>query len=209
LLEFLAVDNCPPMIRDVPGHVGWFFENEGVRNKLIEAYDIKAVQSDLYDHLGDIYIENVVGVYQAQKQKLFFTPHSVASLLAKMTMHDNKKEQPSVLDPAVGTGRLLMAAYEYCPGARLYGVDNSLTMIKTAFTNAAIHSISMYLLHADSLYHVTDIALPEGRYNWQYANRWQSQMDKLKTYADLKQPEPRDMKDLPKLSSKQEQFKLF
>ena len=149
-LSFLTVDNCPPIIRDIEGHLNWFFENEDVREKLIEAYDVRAVQSERYDHLGDLYLENVIGEYEARKRKLYFTPHSVADALAKMTLAGNTKEQPNVLDPAVGSGRLLMAAHEYCPSARLYGVDNRLTLVRTAFTNAAIHSISMYLLHADS-----------------------------------------------------------
>ncbi len=141
LLEFLAVDNCPPIIRDIDGHLDWIFENEDVRGKLIEAYDIKAVQSDRYDHLGDLYLENVIGEYEAKKRKLYFTPHSVAEGLAKLTLEGNTKKEPNVLDPAVGSGRLLMAAHEYCQDARLYGVDNSLPLIRTAFTNAAIPAV--------------------------------------------------------------------
>ena len=209
LLEFLAVDNCPSMIRDIEGHLDWFFENEDVREKLIETYDIKAVQSDRYDHLGDLYLENVIGEYEAKERKLYFTPHSVAKGLAKMTLEGNTKENPKVLDPAVGSGRLLMAAYEYCPSARLYGVDNSLPLIRTAFTNAAIHSISMYLLHADSLRHVTDISLPEGRQNWRYANRWRSHMDKLKTYGEVARKDYKEIGAKPGPSGKQKQFKLF
>ncbi len=72
-----------------------------------------------------------------------------------------------------------------------------------------LHSISMYLLHADSLRHVTDIALPEGRENWQYANRWQSQMDKLKTYGDVAGAGYRGLEAKTSSGGKQEQFKLF
>jgi type I restriction-modification system DNA methylase subunit len=209
LLEFLAVDNCPPIIRDIDGQLNWFFENEDVRGKLIEAYDVKAVQSERYDHLGDLYLENVIGEYEAKKRKLYFTPHSVASALAKMTLEGNTKKQPNVLDPAVGSGRLLMAAHEYCPSAKLYGVDNSLPLIRTAFTNAAIHSISMYLLHADSLRHVTDISLPEGRENWRHANRWQSQMDRLKSYGDASRIGHEEIQARPVSDVKRKQFKLF
>ena len=72
-----------------------------------------------------------------------------------------------------------------------------------------LHSISMYLLHADSLRHVTDIALPEGKENWQYANRWQSQMDKLKTYGDVAGKDYKEIEVKPGPSGKQKQFKLF
>ena len=209
LLEFLAVDNCPPIIQDIEGHLGWFFENEDVREKLIKAYDVKAVQSERYDHLGDLYLENVIGEYEAKKRKLYFTPHSVAEALAKMTLEGNTKEKPNVLDPAVGSGRLLMAAHEYCPSARLYGVDNSLPLIRTAFTNAAIHSIPMYLLHADSLRHLTDISLPKGRENWRHANRWQSHMDELKTYGDVSRAEYQGIEAKTSSGDKQKQFKLF
>lgn len=209
LLEFLAVDNCPPIIRDIDGNLSWFFENEDIRGKLIEAYDVKVVQSERYDHLGDLYLENVIGEYEAKKRKLYFTPHSVADALARMTLEGNTKKQPNVLDPAVGSGRLLMAAHAHCPDARLYGVDNSLALVRTAFTNAAIHSISMYLLHADSLRHVTDIALPEGRDNWRHANRWQSQVDKLKMYGDVVKPGYEGISGYRTQPGRQKQGRLF
>ena len=100
--------------------------------------------------------------------------------MCKMTIGQTN-EKPNILEPCVGTGRFLITAQEYAPNARLFGVDNNITMFRTAFTNAAIHSISMYLLHADSLFHDISISTPDGLYNWQHANRWQSQMDNLKT----------------------------
>ena len=85
----------------------------------------------------------------------------------------------NILDPAVGSGRLLMAAYKRAPHARLFGVDIDLRLVRIAFANFTIHKIPGYLLHADSLCHEIDIATEDGRNNWQHANRWYSCMDKL------------------------------
>ncbi len=103
----------------------------------------------------------------------------VAAALAKMTMEE-RLENPTVLDPAVGTGRLLMAAYKQVPGGLFFGVDTDLRALRIATTNFFIHDIPGYFLHADSLLHETDISTEEGRYNWQFANSWYSQIDRLK-----------------------------
>jgi len=180
LLQFLAVDNCPPMLMDIEGRLEWFFTNIGIAEKLIQSYNLELIKSDRYDYIGDIYIENVIGATEAGRKGLYLTPQPVVEMMCKCTLGEKNYEKINVLDPCVGTGRFLLTANKYAPNARLFGVDNNLTMIRSAFTNAAIHSISMYLLHADTFKHETDIALSEGRYNWQFANRWDSHMDKLK-----------------------------
>jgi len=180
LLQFLAVDNCPPVMLDIEGKLEWFFLNKDLAEQLIQAYRLPLIKSDGYDHLGDIFIENVIGATEAGRKGLYLTPQPVVETMCRMTLGEKNSEEINVLDPCVGTGRFLLTANKYAPKSRLYGVDNNITMVRTAFTNASIYSISMYLLHADSLYHETDISKPDGVYNWQFANRWRSHLDKLK-----------------------------
>lgn len=183
LLQFLAVDNCPPIMLEIEGNLEWFFSNKELADKIIKAYNLPLIKeggSEKYDCLGDLYVENVIGANEASRKGLYLTPQPVVELMCQSVLGDNTKEEPNILEPCVGTGRFLLTASKYAPNARLYGVDNNLNMIKTAFTNAAIYNVSMYLLHADSLLHETDISKQEGRDNWQYANRWQSSYDKLK-----------------------------
>lgn len=179
LIEFLAVDNCGSMLFQMDHKFEWLFEDRGLTEKLMHTYDPKMLRSDYYDHLGDMYLDRVISTNQAQRQGQFLTPMNVAQMTAAMTIGETK-DKVNVLDPCVGTGRLLMAAHKQAPNAKLFGVDLDQRMVRIAFTNFAIHDISGYLLHADSLQHETDISTEEGRYNWQFANRWNSHLDQLK-----------------------------
>lgn len=183
LLEFLAVDNCPPIMLDIEGRLEWFFTNKNLSKRLINAYDMALIKSDRYDYLGDIYIENVIGSSEANRKGLYLTPQPVVEAMCKMTLGEINNNNINVLEPCVGSGRFLLTANKYAPNANLYGVDISLPMVRTSFTNAAIHNIRMYLLHADSLSHNISHSEPNGIYNWQYANRWQSHYEKLKPNA--------------------------
>ena len=139
-----------------------------------------------------MYIEN-----QSRSGKLgkgqFLTPDSVVEFMCQSTVGQAKEtagdeNRPlNVLDPCVGTGRFLIGAHKYAPDANLFGVDIDLRALRIAFTNCAIHGIRAYFLHADSLVHEIDISKPDGIANWQYANKWYSSWDKLKTMAPGKE----------------------
>ena len=180
MLEFLAADNCPPMLADIGERIEWFFSDRELSEQIAGVYDLSEIKSDYHDHLGDLYEEHVIGPQEAKRKGLYLTPQPVVEVICKSTLEGAKDKEVNILDPCTGTGRFLLAAARYAPKGRLFGVDRDLTMIRTAFTNAAIHNVSMYLLHADSLRHEIDIAKEDGRANWRYANRWDSQMDKLK-----------------------------
>ena len=68
LLQFLAVDNCPPMILDIEGNLDWYFSNPDLAGKLVEAYNLPLIKSDCFDYLGDIFIENVIGAAEAGRK---------------------------------------------------------------------------------------------------------------------------------------------
>lgn len=189
-IEFLAVDHNPLLFRQIDHKFEWLFDDSELIKKLEHSYNPQLLGSDYYDHLGDMYLEKVVSKYRVQRLGQFLTPESVADMLAQMTIE--KTDEPvNILDPAVGSGRLLMAAHKVAPNSRLFGVDNDLRMIRLAMTNFAIYRIHGYLLHADSLRHEIDIGTPAGRDNWRYANRWQSQMHKLQPIGQDSQTELR------------------
>jgi len=178
-IEFLAVDNYGSLIYQLDHMFEWLFEDSRLADRLMKTYDPEKLRSDYYDHLGEMYLEKLVGTRQAQERGQFLTPMNVAESMAAMTIGQTDKPV-RVLDPCVGTGILLMAAHKTAPNALFFGVDVDLRALRIAFTNFAIHGISGYLLHADSLAYDTDISTEEGRYNWQFANRWDSCMNKLK-----------------------------
>ena len=178
-IEFLAVDNCPPMFNQLDHKFEWLFEDKDFADEIIKTYDVGLLKSDYYDHLGEMYLEKIVSKNEATRKGQFLTPMNIADAMAEMTIRKTENAV-KILDPAVGTGRLLMAAHKRAPKGLLFGVDIDLRALRVAFTNFAIHNISGYLLNADSLYHETDISTEEGAYNWKYANKWYSCMDKLK-----------------------------
>jgi type I restriction-modification system DNA methylase subunit len=131
-----------------------------------------------------MYLEKIVSKLDTGRP-LILPRMDKAEALARKTI--NKTDQPvKILDKTVGTGRVLMSAYKRAPNSMLFGVDNDLRALRIAFTNLAIHDISGYLLHADCEKHELDIANDDGWYNWQYANRWYSCMDKLKLGKKIK-----------------------
>ena len=96
-------------------------------------------------------------------------------------MGGNKDKEPkTVLDPCVGTGRMIMSGAKVSPQSYYYGVDIDWRSLHVALVNFAQHDIHGFVLHADSLMHDTDIAKPNGRFNWKFANQWKSHYGELK-----------------------------
>jgi type I restriction-modification system DNA methylase subunit len=206
------------MIHQFDGKLDWLLSDEDLYNRVVGLYrhHFDAFHADKYDYLGDMYVE-MQGRFSRGVKGQFLTPPNVCEMMAKMTMGNGDKEGPvNVLDPCVGTGRMLIAASKYAPpGSTYYGIDIDNRAIRTAFTNACIQKISVRLLCADSLRHATDPKTQAGRDNWQYCNHWQSDYHKLKTIADEFR-ELQEKKDIPKKmdleqykNKKAEQLRLF
>ena len=62
----------------------------------------------------------------------------------------------------------------------LFGIDTDLRSLRIAFTNFAIHGIQGLLLHADTRIHDIEMDTDEGMFNWNFANKWYSNIDRLK-----------------------------
>jgi hypothetical protein len=185
LTEFLAVDNCPPLLLQFPKDI-WFLkpENEWLQ-KTFEVYDKEMcdmLRADWDDELGNMYMDMQSNSIKGLRGQ-FLTPIHVSDMMAQMVMGVEKKPE-TVLDPCVGTGRMLMSAAKVNPEARMYGVDIDHRGLHITLVNAAQHNIHAFVLHADSLLHDTDPSHPNGRFNWKHANQWQSHFGQLKTIMD-------------------------
>ena len=177
-IEFLAADNSREHFLQLHSRLEWLFKDKNLCQRVLKVYDPRLLRSDYRDHLGEMYLEKIAGNNVATKRGQFLTPDTVSTLMGEMCIPPTEKNI-YVLDPAVGSGRLLMAAHKRAPHAVLFGVDVDLSMYHIALANFAIHNIHGFLLHADSLLHETDIATTDGRANWAYANRWDSCIEKL------------------------------
>lgn len=173
------MDHNPYLLKQLDHRFEWFFEDKTFAEKIMKTYDPKILKTDRYDYLGDLYVENQSRLSQCYKGQ-FLTPQNVVDMIAQMTLGEKTDKERNVLDPAVGTGRFLIAANPYAPNANLFGVDIDLRALRVAMTSCAIHHIPAYFLHADSLRHEIDLSKENGRYNWQFANAWHSCWEKLK-----------------------------
>lgn len=179
-IEFLAVDNQGGLIHQLCHKFEWLFDDNKSTNSLMRMYNPALLRSDYYDHLGDMYFEKIIGLKQSQGNDLPLSTENDADGLIK-TSFENTIATKIILDQNAGTGRYLMTAHKINPNAMLFGVENDIRALRIAFTNFAIHGISGYLLHADTRIHNIDMDTDEGMFNWTFANKWYSHVDKLKT----------------------------
>ncbi|MCY4730526.1 N-6 DNA methylase [Natronomonas gomsonensis] len=86
-----------------------------------------------------------------------FTPHNLSDMKASMVIDedpDEDRDEPySVMDPAAGSGRLLISAAKQLPAgeAEFYAVDKDSTCAKMAALNLCFFNMDGYVVHGDSL----------------------------------------------------------
>lgn len=178
-IDFLAVDNQGRLIHQLSHKFEWLFEDNKLVNSLMSIYNPALLRSDYYDHLGEMYFEKILKPRQSQDRNLSLMTMNDAYTMAKMSFGETDAPL-KILDPVVGSGRYLMAVHKIAPNALLFGVDNDIRALRVALTNFAIHGIQGYLLHADARIHDVEIDSDEGIFNWMFANKWYSCIDKLK-----------------------------
>jgi hypothetical protein len=89
-----------------------------------------------YDYLGE-WIMMQKGRWNPNA--FYPTPHSIVEFMVRLTMSEKEGDTrvQKVLDPAVGSGRMLMHASNY--SLRLYGVDIDPTLVKVTLVNGALY----------------------------------------------------------------------
>lgn len=123
------------------------------------------LSEDFCDPLGQLYMEKVSNDYMGQ----YFTPGHVCDLMAQISI-DNPEDGKTVLDPACGSGRMLLAAAKINRHLLFYGADIDGVCCKMALANMLMQSLTGEIAHMDSLsnkffagYHI-HITLCEGYY---------------------------------------------
>lgn len=106
------------------------FGCEGASMRVYQCLNICAWMLWPYDLLGDLLAENAYG----KKQGFYPTPMHLCQLMTEMTMNTGEDMRlKTVCDPAVGTGRFLLAASNYT--LRLYGQDIDPLMYMATLVN--------------------------------------------------------------------------
>lgn len=94
------------------------------------------------DVLGSFFEQNITHGRNGQ----FFTPYPVCQFMASITLvgrEDSQQKQPlKIVDPACGSGRMLLAAHRINgPGNQYYGIDIDRTCVKMTALNLFLHGM--------------------------------------------------------------------
>jgi hypothetical protein len=107
----------------------------GASDRLYQVFDASALILCPSDYLGDVLAESQYG----RRQGFFPTPHTVAECLALVDFSaDQDHRLERVLDPCVGTGRLLLHASNF--SLRLFGADIDATLVKACLVNGYLYA---------------------------------------------------------------------
>ena len=172
LLEMIAFDNCPHVVKQMPDRLSWLLGDEEFYNKLLTVYakGRQVLVEDAYDALGDHYIEGQ-SKWSASAKGQFLTPCDVTRMMTRINIGTPPEgDKPiTVCDPCAGTGRMLMSAHEILgPRGYYFGVDIDRTALQIAFVNAGLKGMRRTrLLHANSLMYDINPSSP----NWDYSNQ--------------------------------------
>lgn len=89
-------------------------------------------QEHLYEHTSAAFHHMLKCVMEHQGHRYFFTPSSLARMMAQMLMPQDGEK---VLDPTCGNGRLLISTFDHCNGSDLLGIDISPDFTALSFFN--------------------------------------------------------------------------
>jgi len=109
-------------------------EYEGASDRLYQVFNLETLLAYPHDYFGDILAENQHGRHLG----FFPTPMHVSEFMALMTLGGSDARTKTVMDPCVGTGRMLLAASNH--SYRLYGCDINPTVIKAALINGFLYA---------------------------------------------------------------------
>lgn len=98
------------------------------------------------DALGDLFMELVSGGRNGQ----FFTPENICEMMSEMIIPEIENNK-SILDPACGSGRMLLAAAKRNRNAFFFGCDNDVTCCKMAVINLILNTLQGEIALMNSL----------------------------------------------------------
>lgn len=104
-----------------------------------------------HDALGGVYM-HLASNYSAKGMGQFFTPAPMCDMMAGLTIGDNAEEEPRILDPACGSGRMLISAAKLLPAkTHLTGIDMDRVCAHMAAVNLCLFNAHGVIYHGNSL----------------------------------------------------------
>lgn len=117
--------------------------------KAFAALILEMEKKDLYDFFGDYFQENISMGQNGQ----FFTPNCVSDLMAAITYIDAPLpiDGNKMLDPACGSGRLILASAKYNRNQHFVGQDLSYTCCLMTLINMCLYSLNGEVIHTNTI----------------------------------------------------------
>jgi type I restriction enzyme M protein len=173
--------------------------------QLVELITIIGELSDgMRDPLGELYMNAISNGHNGQ----YFTPEPICDMMAAMQVDIGKEESKTILDPACGSGRMLLAVAKLNRSCMLYGADVDITCCKMALVNMLLNSLQGEIAHMNSLsnefytgFKVTTL-LVDGYYYPYYTEFTEAEQSYI-WYKPIKQIAPKFNKSFELVSAKQ------
>jgi type I restriction-modification system DNA methylase subunit len=99
------------------------------------------------DPIGEFYMQHISHGHLGQ----YFTPENITDFMAIASVGDHSEPGQTVLDPACGSGRTLLATAKINRHLRFYGADLDSTCCKMALTNMLVNSLTGEIAHMNSI----------------------------------------------------------
>lgn len=115
----------------------------------IKIQSVMVKRKGWFDAFGT-YFEEYSSKWSRQKKGQFFTPEPICNFMASFYIND-KSERETVLDPACGSGRFLLASHAANPKNYHFGQDIDKICCLMSAVNMMIHGIQGEVVHCDAL----------------------------------------------------------
>lgn len=105
------------------------------------------LSENFQDPLGELYMQSISNGHNGQ----YFTPTPICEMISVMSINDNRDKTETILDPACGSGRMLLAAAKMNRHNTFFGADLDGICCKMALVNLLLNSLQGEIAHMNSL----------------------------------------------------------
>lgn len=142
LLPFRKWDNA-----EQQNHALETYQNHPKPKQLVTLLELIGEASEGFrDPLGELYQQAISSGHNGQ----YWTPEHLCDMMSMMSA-DNLEDGQKVLDPACGSGRMLLAAAKRNRYAIFHGADLDNTCCKMALINMLLNSLTDEIAHMNNL----------------------------------------------------------
>ncbi len=123
-------------------------EDLDVFSQMLATLQLNVLDNPYFDILGEYFMQEITKGQNGQ----YFTPEDICEFMALLQFAKKETVQGQrVLDPACGSGRMLLAFARHKPDNYFYGADNTITCARMAALNFFLNGLRGEVAWMDSL----------------------------------------------------------